>query len=791
MARAPGIVSIRQYNQQSRPQGRARPKAPLVEQPLGEAHNLMGDLGQGLQAVGDYYEHKENVDLAVERIRHARDEDDARAYSAAALADATARYAQRAREIEAESQDGWRGLTANSDAAFNEINAEIIGAAPTEVSRNFVSQHLGILRAQSIARQAERENDLRRSWRRDTIEASATEWERILVTDPSQWARAHATLTQTIGSMTDITADDRRDMTARAAGRMAYFAVAGMVEADPQAALRMLRGGVVDGDAATIGPQIASMFNATMTSGRRTAERNAEVGGAANSLHLSGRAADISVPPQYQGMESAAIEADARQRLEAQFPGMRFTEVIFEGDHLHVGWEGGGEAQRQEGPVAHLTAEDHLRLINAAQAEVNRRDSEQRATARDILNAQTQLLQRDIIPSEPLDPALVQSLFGVDVAQAYLANLASATASNQLSNLSMADVAQVAASAVSPDRSDTDNLLTHEYREAAERNLQSRREDPGGFLLNNRRMRHPDFMGNLGEAVRSGDWTAMQGVFRDRGADAVEARASGAVERAAPLSQPEARALRSWLDGRTAQERLAFFSQASAAMNREAYTAMMTQIAPDGGEVLAFAGFAYGAPIGGRFDGPTVARRLLEGAELLQGRDSASGEDRQRRGSVTLPSVEDMRQEWRRQVGRHAYAGMPADVEERAFGAFRAYYASLARERGLTNTTVSIALVREAAAVASGGTTNWSGRETLLPWGMQEREFEAGVRAAFDQTPALRGRNPRSFDLTAVGNGAYAVEGMRHPNGSPVQIFIRPNNRKTSPNSTVAPPRGN
>jgi hypothetical protein len=69
-----------------------------------------------------------------------------------------------------------------------------------------------------------------------------------------------------------------------------------------------------------------------MTSGRRTVRGNAAVGGAPNSRHLSGDAADF-VPARGQSMEQLAAQA------RRHFPGAR---VINEGDHVHVEHPGFG-----------------------------------------------------------------------------------------------------------------------------------------------------------------------------------------------------------------------------------------------------------------------------------------------------------------------------------------------------------------------------------------------------------------------------------------------------------------
>lgn len=72
---------------------------------------------------------------------------------------------------------------------------------------------------------------------------------------------------------------------------------------------------------------IGSLFpGAVITSGARTPERNAEVGGARGSYHLAGQALDIVPPP-------GVSVADFRAKLQAQ--GVPVTELLDEGDHIH------------------------------------------------------------------------------------------------------------------------------------------------------------------------------------------------------------------------------------------------------------------------------------------------------------------------------------------------------------------------------------------------------------------------------------------------------------------------
>ena len=68
-----------------------------------------------------------------------------------------------------------------------------------------------------------------------------------------------------------------------------------------------------------------------ITSGRRSPEHNRAVGGAANSFHLRGQAYDLTPPPG-QSM------ADLERTLRAS--GLPFAELLNEGDHVHVAWNG-------------------------------------------------------------------------------------------------------------------------------------------------------------------------------------------------------------------------------------------------------------------------------------------------------------------------------------------------------------------------------------------------------------------------------------------------------------------
>lgn len=101
---------------------------------------------------------------------------------------------------------------------------------------------------------------------------------------------------------------------------------------------------------------IAQALGGTVSSGQRTTEHNREVGGAANSMHLTNEAVDITVPQALAGMDPRQAEQAVRQQLAQTFPGQQFSEVIHEGDHIHIGWrpEGGTQQDSAQGPAPEL-----------------------------------------------------------------------------------------------------------------------------------------------------------------------------------------------------------------------------------------------------------------------------------------------------------------------------------------------------------------------------------------------------------------------------------------------------
>lgn len=107
-------------------------------------------------------------------------------------------------------------------------------------------------------------------------------------------------------------------------------AAASRYGSDRSADASMYGANVREGDGTDVPGLIASMFPGTQfTSGRRTPEHNAEVGGAPNSHHLDGTAQDFVKTP---GMTIEKVRAALAGK------GVRVVEALDEGDHFHVAW---------------------------------------------------------------------------------------------------------------------------------------------------------------------------------------------------------------------------------------------------------------------------------------------------------------------------------------------------------------------------------------------------------------------------------------------------------------------
>ena len=108
---------------------------------------------------------------------------------------------------------------------------------------------------------------------------------------------------------------------------------------------------------------VSTLFpGATVTSEARSTEHNAAVGGVPDSLHLSGQAIDFVLP---KGMTFAQVQ----QKLEDE--GIKPTELLNEGNHVHLGW---GQKSSAPGlsPVNYQTQASYVRANYADELQKTR-----------------------------------------------------------------------------------------------------------------------------------------------------------------------------------------------------------------------------------------------------------------------------------------------------------------------------------------------------------------------------------------------------------------------------------
>lgn len=116
--------------------------------------------------------------------------------------------------------------------------------------------------------------------------------------------------------------------------------------------------------------QLATEFPAaTMTSGARSAERNAQVGGQPNSQHLTGTAADYAVPAN----QKPAFLSRVRQ--------MGY-QAIDEGDHIHVQLPRGARNAQAANAFAGRRPEDEAAAVESAKLGVQQQYLPQELEAR-------------------------------------------------------------------------------------------------------------------------------------------------------------------------------------------------------------------------------------------------------------------------------------------------------------------------------------------------------------------------------------------------------------------------
>jgi hypothetical protein len=158
-----------------------------------------------------------------------------------------------------------------------------------------------------------------------------------------------------------------------------------------------------------------------------------------------------------------------------------------------------------------------------------------------------------------------------------------------------------------------------------------------------------------------------------------------------------------------------------------------------------------------------VAGILLEGESLL---NPTKGDKKQDGVSKGFPMPQDamMRQEFNNQVG-NAFAGMPRAADT-AYQAVRAYYAGKSARTGnfAGKDAPDTKLMAEAVKAVTGGVTDFNGRgNVVMPWGADENQFNATIKAQANQAFAANGitgyhANVDLYGLQGAGDGKYFLK---------------------------------
>jgi len=164
---------------------------------------------------------------------------------------------------------------------------------------------------------------------------------------------------------------------------------ANQARTDADSVLAFASRGYQDGFTSDTQKSITDLFpGLKITSSKRTPEHNAEVGGVPNSQHISGTAVDVVLP---QG-----ITFDNFKKA-LQDSGIKTSELIDEGDHVHVAW---GDKPRYTSPSTYLKT-NYADVMQSAREQAQKRYPND-ITYQDLVVSRTEQRVNDIIRTQEL-----------------------------------------------------------------------------------------------------------------------------------------------------------------------------------------------------------------------------------------------------------------------------------------------------------------------------------------------------------------------------------------------------
>lgn len=217
------------------------------------------------------------------------------------------------------------------------------------------------------------------------------------------------------------------------------------------------------------------------------------------------------------------------------------------------------------------------------------------------------------------------------------------------------------------------------------------------------------------------------------------------------LSNDETTQLTTALSVSTPQEQVQLLQQFRGSLDDSGYRAVVAQIAPEQpltASAAAFLGAGDRTTLtpSGRLSGTKVADRVLAGQALLFPTKGGT--------KVELAADKFLRDDFMQRAGG-AYRGQ-AQAQERAFGAYRAYYTATAAQRGTLGTDVlNEDIAGEAFDAVTGGIAEVNDQQVVLPWGMEADRFEQLAEGYWPRALQLAGLP----ETTSFAHASFAPAG--------------------------------
>jgi hypothetical protein len=272
MAKQP-TPAFRLYEGGSAPRPAIAPGAD-VQNISGGANSIAQSLSRAGAAVQQYQE----TDLRIEQLAQERRNDDARIDVARRMAEFRRETNATRLEVLNAAPEGWRGVTDTFGQRFQELQTRHLSdESLTPEARALYEDQIAVFAPSAFDAVAGDERNARGEWEVDAVRAGVNAAANDLLTHPEQFPEVLETMRETVGAQSDANA--RRDGMEYAQETLARFAVAGLIQQDPRAALNALRDPEDGTPYAMLSPEARAqgMDNAEGEIARRAARWRAQV----------------------------------------------------------------------------------------------------------------------------------------------------------------------------------------------------------------------------------------------------------------------------------------------------------------------------------------------------------------------------------------------------------------------------------------------------------------------------------------------------------------------------------